>query len=64
MSSRTEWLWGGDDISPNYDDQTVTQLALGLGMKWDIDNDLYLRTELETFDRDALFFSVQLGMYF
>ena len=54
----------GSDITPAYDDKTVTQLALGLGLKWDLSDTFFMKTELERFDRDAYFISLQVGGYF
>ena len=53
-----------DPLSPSFDEETSVQFAVGLGLKWDVSDSIFMKTEFERFDRDAYFISLQVGGYF
>lgn len=53
-----------DLASPPFDEETAFQFAVGVGFRWNLSEDVFLKTEFERFDRDASFLSLQIGAYF
>ncbi|AKE52870.1 outer membrane beta-barrel protein [Kangiella geojedonensis] len=49
---------------PSYEEETSLQFAFGLGLKWDLGENLFMRAEVESFASDAHFYSLQFGGYF
>ncbi|MDH3419500.1 MAG: Ig-like domain-containing protein, partial [Gammaproteobacteria bacterium] len=51
-----------NDARVSYDKQTSVQLALGLGGQWRITQKWFARVELDSFDRDARYLGLYLGL--
>ncbi len=52
----------GSPIIP-FEEQTSVQFALGLGLQYRFNDTWFVRLEADSYDRDAIFASVQLGAY-
>lgn len=52
-----------DDSRVDYDKQTSTQLALGVGLQWRVNRRWFTRLEYDAFDRDARFAGLSIGAY-
>ncbi len=53
-----------DMLLPSYEEETSLQFAFGLGLKWDLSENFFMRAEMERFASDAQFYSLQIGGYF
>ncbi len=52
-----------NDNRVNFDKQTSTQLAVGIGAQWRFTTHWFGRLELDSFDRDALYVGLSVGTY-